>query len=217
VQFGVGDVGVAADGREVGVSEVGGNQARIACFLAEPGCSCVAECVRGHMLVDNLVDLLRRKQAPVSALMTGLAASLPARSFPSWPWWRRRRVLRRRQRRVPRTPIQTPLKLTHPSLQPPVRLDQLTDPQKQLDRGLTITIQNRLRLNPLHTTTFAITTKDPLPGVNAYLFLCWWYAGKSSGLPDSSLRRFPWNRSVWGARPFALGLCRQRSTPPRER
>jgi len=41
--------------------------------------------------------------------------------------------------------------------------------------------------------------------------------GSSSGLPDGSLRRFPWNRSGSGTRPFASRLCRLRSVPHRAR
>src|SRR5216684_2382877 len=96
--------------------------------------------------------------------MPGLAASPPTRPLPARPRRHRRRVLRRRQRRVPRTPVQPTLELTHTSLEPLVRLDQLTDPQQQPDRSLTITIKDRLSLNPLHTTKFAAPTRVPLQG-----------------------------------------------------
>ena len=52
VQFVGGDVGVAADGREVGVAEVGGNQAGIAGLLAQPGSGAVAERVCGDPLLE---------------------------------------------------------------------------------------------------------------------------------------------------------------------
>ena len=122
-------------------------------------------------MLDDLVDPLGRKQPPVPALMPVLPAPLPTRPLPARTWRRRRRILRRRQRRVPRTPVQTTLELGHPSLealvrldQPLVRLDQLIEPKQQPDSRLTITIQDRLRLSPLHTTRFAAQSPGPYPG-----------------------------------------------------
>ena len=115
-------------------------------------------------MIDEPVDPLRRKQPPVLALMPGLAAPPPTRSLPSRTRRRRRRILRRRQRRVPRAPVQPPLELGYPSLQPLVRLDQLTDPQQQRDSRLTITIKDRLSLSPLHSSMFAARTEVPSPG-----------------------------------------------------
>src|SRR5271155_805105 len=112
-------------------------------------------------MLDNLVDLLRRQQPPMLTLMPRLPATRTTRTLPSRPRRRRRRILRRRQRRVPRAPVQTPLKLTHPRLKPPVRLHQLTQPQQEQDRRLTVTIKDRLSLNPLHTTKFAAPTEVP--------------------------------------------------------
>ena len=45
-----------------------------------------------------------------------------------------------------------------------VRLDQLVKPKQQRDSRLTITIKDRLRLSPLHTTRFAARTEVPSPG-----------------------------------------------------
>ena len=115
-------------------------------------------------MLDDLVDLLGRKQPSVLALMPGLATPPSTRPLPARPRRRRRRILRRRQRRVPRTPVQPPLELSHASLEPLIRLDQLAQPQQQHDSRLTITIKDRLGLSPLHTTRFAAATEVPLRG-----------------------------------------------------
>ena len=119
-------------------------------------------------LLDDLIDLLGRKQPAVPALVPGLAAPLATRPPPARPRRRPRWVLRRRQRRVPRTPAQPPLQLGHPSLepfirlhQPLVRLDQLVQPKQQSDSRRTITVENRLRLCPLHPTKLRCTTAGP--------------------------------------------------------
>jgi hypothetical protein len=114
-------------------------------------------------ILDDLVDLLGREQPPVPALMPGLTAAPASRLLPARTRRRRRRILRRRQRRVPRTSIQPPLKLSHPSLEPLVRLNQLANPQQQRNRRLAITIQDRTGLNPLHTESFAAGTEVPSP------------------------------------------------------
>ena len=44
---------VTADGGEVGVAEVLGDEAGVAEFLAEPGCCCVAERVRCDVLLES--------------------------------------------------------------------------------------------------------------------------------------------------------------------
>src|SRR6266508_1744593 len=103
-------------------------------------------------MLDDLVDLLGRKQPPVPALVPRLAAPTSTRALPARTRRRRGRVLRRRQRRVPRAAVQPPLKLGHPRLEPLVRLDQLPDPQQQRNRRLPVTIEDRLRLGPFHTT-----------------------------------------------------------------
>jgi hypothetical protein len=91
-------------------------------------------------MLNDLVDLLGRNKPPVATLVPLLAAALPTRPLPTRPWRRRRRILRRRQRRVPRTPIQTTLKLRHPILkplirshQPLIRGHQLIEPKQQPD------------------------------------------------------------------------------------
>ena len=114
-------------------------------------------------MIDDLVDLLGRKQLPVPAFMPWLTASTPTRPLPARTRRRRRRVLRRRQRRVPRASIQPPLELGHPSLEPLVRLDQLAQPQQQRDSRLAITVKDRLSLGPLHTSRFAARTEVPSP------------------------------------------------------
>jgi hypothetical protein len=115
------------------------------------------------MLADP-VDLLGCKQPPVFALLTRLTPAPSTRPLPARTPRRRRRILRARQRRVPRTPVQPPLKLRHPSLKPLVRLNQLTQPQQQQDSRLTITIKDRLSLSPLHTTRFDTAPEVPSPG-----------------------------------------------------
>jgi hypothetical protein len=119
-------------------------------------------------ILDDLVDLLGREQSPVPAFVSVLPTPLAARPLPARTWRRRRRILRRRQRRVARTPIQPTLELGHPSLealvridQPPVRLDQLIKPKQQADRRLTITIQDRLGLGPLHPAQLRPDTTGP--------------------------------------------------------
>jgi hypothetical protein len=119
-------------------------------------------------MLDDLVDPLKRKQPPVPALVPALAAPLPARPLPTRARRSRRRILRRGQRRVPRTPIQTTLELGNPGLEPLVRLnqtlvrhEQLVQPKQQSQSRLTITIQNRLGLGPLHTTAFAARERVP--------------------------------------------------------
>jgi hypothetical protein len=115
-------------------------------------------------ILDDLVDLIGRKQPPVPTLMAGLTAAPSTRTLPARTRWHRRRIPRRRQGRVPRTPIQPPLQLSHPSLKTLIRLDQLTDPQQQRDRPLAIAIKGRLRLNPLHAKRFANSIRVPSPG-----------------------------------------------------
>jgi hypothetical protein len=121
-------------------------------------------------MLDDLVDLLGRKQPAVPALVPVLPAALPTRPLPTRARRSRRGILRRRQRRVPRTPIQTTLKLRNASLEPLVRLDQplvrlnqLVQPKQQTNSRLPITIQNRLGLGPLHTQPFAARTEVPSP------------------------------------------------------
>jgi hypothetical protein len=121
-------------------------------------------------VLDDLINLLGRQERPVTALVPDLAATLESTPLPRRPRRRRRRILRRRQRRVPRTPIQTTLELGNPSLEPFVRLNQtliriyqLVEPQQQPDSRLAITIEDRLRIDPLHTKPFATRTRVPAP------------------------------------------------------
>src|SRR5262249_10095511 len=127
-------------------------------------------------VLDELVDLLRWKQAPVPALVAGLAAALASTRRLLRSRRRRPRVLRRRQRRVPGTPVQTTLELGHPSLEPFIRLNQTpvrihprvpthqpVEPQQQSDSPLAIAIEDRLHLNPPHTKPFATPTPVPAP------------------------------------------------------
>jgi hypothetical protein len=118
-------------------------------------------------VLDHLVELLERKQPPVPAFVPGLAGPAPARRRPR-PRRRRGRILRGRQRGVTRGAAQPLLKLTDPSLRPPVRLDQLVHPHQQCDRRLPIAVENRLRLGPLHTPEFAPPNRVPSGEVNAY-------------------------------------------------
>jgi hypothetical protein len=119
-------------------------------------------------MLDELVEPLGPKPPPIPALMARLATALPARPFSARTRRRRGRVLRRRQRRVSGTATQATLELAHPSLealirldQPLIRLNQLIKPKQQTQSRLAITIQDRLRLNPLHTTRFAAQAQVP--------------------------------------------------------
>src|SRR6266498_1899543 len=115
-------------------------------------------------VLDNLVHPLERKQRPVLAFMPGLAAPLATGAWPAGPRRRRRRILRRRQRRVARTALEPPLELSDSRLEPPIRLDKLSDPHQQRDRRLPITIEDRLRLRPLHPTQLRRDTTGPCTG-----------------------------------------------------
>lgn len=119
-------------------------------------------------MLNDLVNLLGRKQPSVPALVSRLTTTPSTRSLPARTRRRRRRILRRRQRGVSRAPLQPPLELADPHLEPPVRVDQLANPHKHSDRRLPITVQNRLRLGPLHTTEFAPLKRVPSREVNAY-------------------------------------------------
>jgi hypothetical protein len=119
-------------------------------------------------VLDHLIHLLGRKQRPVPALVPGLPTAIATRPASARPRRRPRRILRRRQRRVARTPAQPPLQLGHPSLKPLVclhqtliRLDQLVEPKQQTDSRRTITIENRLRLRPLHPAQLRRNTAGP--------------------------------------------------------
>src|SRR5204862_7759370 len=95
--------------------------------------------------LDDLVDLLGRKQSPLAALLPLLAAPLAARPLPTPAWRSRPRILRRRQRRLARTPLQATLELSDSNLetlvrlnQTPVRHDQVAQPKQQPDSRLAI-------------------------------------------------------------------------------
>src|SRR6266511_3596238 len=115
-------------------------------------------------MLDHLVELLGWKQPSVPALMPGLTTTPPTRPLPARTRRRRRRILGGRKRRVPRTAVQPPLKLGHPSLEPLVRLDQLAHPQQQRDSRLPIAIKDRLRLCPLHYRRIRRTDAGPSRG-----------------------------------------------------
>ena len=53
------DMRVTADGREIGVAEVLGDEASVSELLAEPGRGCVAECAGGDVLLAGLTAHLR--------------------------------------------------------------------------------------------------------------------------------------------------------------
>jgi hypothetical protein len=119
-------------------------------------------------MIHDRVDLLGRNKSAVPTFMPGLTASTPTRPLPTRTRRHRRRVLRRRQRRVPRAPVQPPLELSHPSLEPLVRLDKLADTQQQRNSRLAVTIQDRLGFGPLHTSTIRQPDAGPSTQVNAY-------------------------------------------------
>src|SRR5438128_8951375 len=90
----------------------------------------LAEHVRAHLaalwpMLDDLVDLLGRKQPPVLALMPGLAAPPPTRPLRARTRPRRRSAPRGRQRPAPLTPVPPPLKPRNPCLAPLLRPDPL--------------------------------------------------------------------------------------------
>ena len=112
-------------------------------------------------MLDHLVHPLDRHKAAAVTRMTRLTTRVaPLRSRPLTPR-RPRRILARRQRRVTRVPTQPTLQLRHTSLEPPIRLDQLTQPHQQPKRCLPITIKDRLRLSPLHTNKFDTPAEVP--------------------------------------------------------
>lgn len=115
-------------------------------------------------MLNDLVDPLGRKQPPVPTLMPRLTTTLATRPLPTLTRRRRRRILGRWKRRVPRTPVQPHLELGHSRLEPLVRLDQLAHPQQQRDSRLAIAIKDRLGLSPLHTSRFAARTTVPITG-----------------------------------------------------
>src|SRR5439155_26291362 len=97
-------------------------------------------------VLDQLVHLLERKQRPVPAFVTGLAAARSARPRLTRARWRRGRILRGRKRGVARSPVEPLLELADAGLEPPVRLNQLTDAHQERNRSLPVAIENRLRL-----------------------------------------------------------------------
>src|SRR6266511_2956974 len=152
-------------------------------------------------VLNNLVHPLERKQRPVLAFMPGLAAPLATGAWPAGPRRRRRRILRRRQRRVARTALEPPLELSDSRLEPPIRLDKLSDPHQQRDRRLPITIEDRLRLRPLHPTQLRRDTTGPCTGAERLpkrLNLQGFYG--SDGTRTRDLRR---DRHVRGRRRLA--------------
>ena len=121
-------------------------------------------------MLEELVHPLGPNKLTVAALMPLLATALAPRPLPARPLRSRRRILRRRQRRVPRTPVQPTLQLGNPTLEPPIRLhqtlvrhDQIIQPKQQPHSRLAITIQERPRLSPVHTNTFAARKEVPSP------------------------------------------------------
>ena len=115
-------------------------------------------------MLDDLVDALERLEPAAVAGMTRLPARLsPRRLLLSLR--RPRRILARRQRRVPRAPVQPPLELLHPSRQlRDLRVlgsDPLRQRHKHRDNRVATLLVDRLRLSPLHTTKFDIQAEDP--------------------------------------------------------
>ena len=153
-------------------------------------------------MLDNLVHPRKRKQRPVGAFMPGLAAPLATGTRPAWSRRCRRRILRGRQRRVPRTPLQPPLELGHPGLQPPVRLHQHAQPQQQRDRPLPITLEDRLRPGRSIPPNFGATQRVPAQGLNAYqnMSICRQFKRRERRDSNRDLRR---DRHVPGKRRLA--------------
>jgi hypothetical protein len=100
--------------------------------------------------------------------VSGLAAPLPAGRRLTWSRRCRGRIVQGRKRRLTRAAIEPPLQLGDAGVQPPVRLDQLTDPHQQGDRPLPVAVEDRLRLGPLHTPEFGAWKRVPSGEVNAY-------------------------------------------------
>ena len=115
-------------------------------------------------MLNELVDTLERLEPSTMAGMTRLPARPTLRRRPL-PLRRARRILARRQRRVPRAPVQPTLKLLHPSRQLLDLRILSSDPLRQRhqhpNNSITTLLVDRLRLNPLHTTRFAAEPEDP--------------------------------------------------------
>jgi hypothetical protein len=107
---------------------------------------CVPAAAAIGPVLDDLIDRPRRQQPAALALMTGLGA-LSTRRAPLRAWRCSRRVLARRQRRIPRRPRELPLELLDPAHQ---LLDLTIHPQQDLNDRLTTRVIDRPRLRPLH-------------------------------------------------------------------
>jgi hypothetical protein len=115
-------------------------------------------------MLNDLIDALDRLEPTAVTGMTRLPARPTIRPRPL-PLRRPGRILARRQRRVPRTPAQAPLKLLHPSPQlrdlRVLKSDPLRQRHKHGDHRLTTLLEDSLRLSPLHTTRFDTRAQDP--------------------------------------------------------
>ena len=141
-----------------------------------------------RIVVDELVNLVLRRQRTTGALMPGLAASTPPLPIPREQLLRLRPRLRppllTRLRRIVRGRLRTSsralprplLKTPDPFLQQPSLRGQPLYRRGQLENHLDTTIPprviDRLGLRPLHTTQFDNRTEVPSPEsrqLNGYL------------------------------------------------
>ena len=117
-------------------------------------------------MIDQLVNRPRRQQLATMTLMTGLATLRASRAILPAPTRRHtRRILARRQRRIPRVTPQLTLELLDPRLKLP---NPAIHRQQHLNHSLTARVVDRLSLSALHTPTFDAPESCPPYQLNAY-------------------------------------------------
>jgi hypothetical protein len=113
------------------------------------------------IVIDDLIDLILRRELATRAAMTALPARLTQHLLGLHPrlrtalLTRRRRIRRRRLRTIARALTSLLLQLAHPLLKPRVRNAQLVKRPRQLENelhaALPARVVDRLRLAALHT------------------------------------------------------------------
>src|SRR5712692_5608169 len=134
---------------------------RLALIVAED----VAAAAALRPVLDDLRHPLDRKQRPPVPRMARLAAPLPPRPPRAAPLPQPGRVVARRQRRIARIALQPLLKLLDPLSQLRelrlLRLQPRRQPEQRIDHRLTPLRIDRLRLQALHTRSFATPKRVP--------------------------------------------------------